>query len=450
LTAMLSIAPFVRFAYRGPELHVAIEAACGVIGALAAFLFCTRFLRSRRRSDLALAWSLGIFAFANLFLSAVPAAVAHGERSSFTTWAPIGARVLGTVAFAFAALDTARLARPRRALVLAAGIAAAAVTVVALVPLVAGSSLPAAVDASVSPETSTRPLVIGHPAVLAFQLLSLALFVVGAVGFARAAERTGDELLRWVAVGAVLAALARLNYFLFPSLYSDWVYTGDLFRFAFYAVLLVGAAREVADYWRAAAGAAVLDERRRLARDLHDGLAQELAFITARIAWLRHRSSFADELEAIENAAGRALGEARRAIAALTRPLDEPLGVVLAEVAEDVTERCGMQLELNIRAEPELAPEAREELLRIAREAIMNAARHSRASTVTVELSNAERLHLRVADDGVGFDLRALPPPSVNGGYGLVSMRERAVALGGELSIRSRPGAGTAVELVVP
>ena len=441
LTVALSVLPFARFAYNAPELHVALEMAAGVIGGLASALFLARFLRGGHRSDLVLAWALGLFAVANIFLAALPAALAEGPRSDVVTWSAISCRLLGAGAFALAAFDDKVLSTRRRPLTMAATLAGAALALAVLVPWLVGSWLPAAVDPLVSPEESGRPLLPGDPAVLALQLVALALFAGATVGFARQADRTGDELLRWIALGSVLAAAARLNYFLFPSLYSEWVYTGDLFRLAFYVSLLVGAGREVGQYWRDAAGAAVLEERRRIARDLHDGLAQELAFIAGQAARA--------QLEQLEAAAGRALGEARRAIAALTRPLDEPLAVVLADIAEEVAEREGLNLELDVGAEPDLAPGAREDLVRIAREAITNAARHGHASVVRVEVTNGDGFRLTIADDGIGFDPSAPPRTSASGGFGLVSMHERAQALGGELHIRSRPGWGTSVEVVV-
>jgi len=450
LTVALSVLPFVRFAYNAPELHVAIETGAGVIGALACSLFLARFLRGGQRSDLVLAWALGMFSVSNIFLAALPGALSDGPRSDVVTWSAISCRLLGAGAFALAAFDHRILAERRRPAALAAVAAGAALALGVLMPWLVGSWLPAAVDPLVSPEASDRPLLPGDPAVLALQIVALTLFAAAAVGFTRKADRTGDDLLRWIALGAVLAAAARLNYFLFPSLYSEWVYTGDFFRLAFYLTLLVGAAREIGDYWRGAADAAVLEERRRIARDLHDGLAQELAFIAGQTARLRGATGDAEQLGLIETATRRALGEARRAIAALTRPLDEPFALVLADVAEEVAEREGLDLELNVVAEPNLAPEVREELVRIAREAITNAARHARARTVRVEVMNGDGVCLRVADDGIGFDPSALPRPGASGGFGLVSMQERARALGGELRIRSQPGGGTSIEVVVP
>ena len=90
--------------------------------------------------------------------------------------------------------------------------------------------------------------------------------------------------------------------------------------------------------------------------------------------------------------------------------------------------------------------DAREALVRIACEAVSNAARHGQAQLVRVELQNGRHVRFRVVDDGVGFD-PSIPRP---GHFGLVSMRERAQAVGGSFRVRSAPGAGTEVEVVLP
>ncbi len=265
------------------------------------------------------------------------------------------------------------------------------------------------------------------------------------MGFARRAASDGDRFVGLVAAGTTLAAFGRLHYILFAPLQADWVYTGDLLRLLFYGVLFAAAAREIAEYWHTLAANAVLEERRRIARELHDGVAQELAFISRRGRRLADRTG-ADEARQITAAAERALGDSRRAIAALTRPLDQPLSEVLAEAVGAVAERHPVALDLELAQGVTVGGDAREALVRIACEAVSNAARHGQARVVRIELEQGEHVHFRILDDGIGFE----PAATHVGRFGLISMRERAEAVGGSLSVRSAPGSGTAVEVELP
>jgi signal transduction histidine kinase len=142
----------------------------------------------------------------------------------------------------------------------------------------------------------------------------------------------------------------------------------------------------------------------------------------------------------------RALDESRRAIAALTRPVDEPLEVALVQAAEEVAGRVGVQLRIEVGRGAQVSPDEREALIRIVREAITNAGRHGGAENVSVELSNGNGTLLRIVDDGSGFN----PRRTRVGGFGLVSMRERAEALGGRFKLSSNAGEGTRIEVRLP
>jgi signal transduction histidine kinase len=440
VTLAVALWPGLHFAYRLPALHVAIETAAGVIGMVAAYLAAGRFQRRRRLDDLVLAIALMVLAGTNLAFGTLPAALGQGA-TPFSTWEAVAGRLLGSLAFALAAFapPAHRLCSRRfvRAAV-AAPLALFAVAAIAIALL--ADVLPAGVETELTPESSGRPRLVGHPAVLAVQLIVMTLYAVAAAGFARRFARERDELTGWLAVAAILGAFARLNYFLYPSLYSEWVYTGDGFRLLFYVALLVAAGREMRAYWRAAAQAAVMEERRRIARDLHDGLAQELAFIGRNVRRLDRESPV---VERVERGAARALAESRRAIEALSEPIDRPLDAVLAEAARDVAAREGTQVALSLARDVTVGPAHAEALVRIASEAITNAARHGGAPLVRVQLEANGGVALRVADGGRGFD-PSRPRP---GGFGLVSMRERAEALGGRLDVSSSPGHGTVVEV---
>ena len=195
--------------------------------------------------------------------------------------------------------------------------------------------------------------------------------------------------------------------------------------------------------------AAVERERRRIARDIHDSLAQDLAFIAARVRALERDPTASVRLDHLAIAATRALEHSRTTISTLTRPLDEPLDAALARNATEVAARHGGHAKLRLQAGVVVPPATRESLVMILREAVANAMRHGRAGSVDVSLSQQSWLRLRVTDDGRGFDAaaRAARPDA---GFGLQSMEERAQALGGGLVVRSAPGAGTTIEVALP
>ena len=423
-----------RFALFRPSLNVAVETTAALAGLLAAYLVFFRFRRSCALDDLLLACGLAVLSFGNLVYGAAPAALDH-YPDRFTTWALATGQIVGSLLLALAAFAPAHVfERPWRASWLVCGAAVVALVGFGGLLNVLAHDIPVVSGAS------------GHDAALGVHLGRLVIFAAAVVGFVRCAERTGDELMTWFAFASTLGALAGLNYAFHPSLDSRLVYTGDAFRLLFYGALLAGTARELGRYWQEAERAAVLSERRRIARDLHDSIAQEISFIARRMRHVRSTGGDRRVADQIVRAAERALDESRRTIAALTRPLDEPLDVVLAQEVEDVAERSGTILALSLDPGVAVEPDVREALLRIAREAVVNAARHGDARLVEVELENGKGLLLRVADDGRGFDPERASQTS-NGGFGLVSMRERAHAIGADLRVESRPGDGTTVEV---
>jgi signal transduction histidine kinase len=227
---------------------------------------------------------------------------------------------------------------------------------------------------------------------------------------------------------------------LVPSLIVDL-----LLGLAACAVLVAGAVHALRRRHRRDVRAAVLDERRRIARELHDGVAQDLAFIAARARHMVHRGTDRAGLEDIGDAAARALDESRRAIAALRRADEVPFRERFDAAAVELEHREGARLRYRIPADFDPPSASGDALLGIVREAVTNAARHARASEVEIELSRNGDLHMRIRDNGDGFE-----PDDPRGGFGLAGMRERARALGGDLRLSSQPGAGTEIEVVLP
>jgi signal transduction histidine kinase len=428
------------------DLHVMLATAVALIGLLAAGLVLARFLRSCRLQDLALAAALVILTGTNLFLSAIPSA--FGEIDShFVAWAPFVGRIVGAFVFALSvAVPDTIVPQPRKAAwwTLIGGFA-----VVGLIAILTAWLSPGWADPmrdAIPPRGSDAVHITGDAIQIALLVVTFGLYVVAAIGFVSRTERSGDELFGWFALAAPFGAASALNYGLFPSLYPGWIYTADLFRLGFYMMLAVGAAREIAAWQKQLVEAAASGERRRIARDLHDGLAQELAFVVGQTRSLVEQTGEAGPFAHIAAAAERALDESRTAIAALSRNVDEPLDAALAQAAEDVAGRTGTHIRFDLEPGIRVAPDLREDLARIVREAVSNAARHGEAENVSVALSNTDVIRVRVVDDGKGFD----PGEPRRRGFGLTSMRERAETCGGVLNITSQPGGGTEIEVILP
>lgn len=197
----------------------------------------------------------------------------------------------------------------------------------------------------------------------------------------------------------------------------------------------------------------VVAERNRLARELHDAVAQKLFSLrlTARTASAlaeRDPARTVQELAQVERLAAEALAELRAVIFEL-RPADLADGLVASlRKHVEVLDRAH-ETEVRFSAdEAVVLPEEHEAVaFRITQEALYNALRHARASTVEVRLATADgQAVLEVADDGTGFDASDTEP---QGGLGLASMRARAHSIGGELTIDAVPGRGTTVRLEV-
>lgn len=441
VTAAILGTPYLLFAYHDPQLHLVLDSADTGVALLVAFLIWGRYRRSGRLQDLLLAGGLLLLAVAGLGMTLVLHLLGL-EDGRADVWVPVALRITGAVMVLAAAAAGARRVPDGWSRVLTALPWATVVVGLGLIYLLEGS-LPVALAAD-PPASAQRPVITGHPALLAAHAVTAACFAVASVLFAcKAAQRPGhqDELLRWLGPAFALAAFARVNYLLFPSLYSDWLYTGDLLRTGSYAVLLVGAAREISRYWSAQARAAVLEDRRRLARELHDGVVQELAYIRAET----HTAvGDPEDRERMVAACDRALDEARAAVDALGRSSDEPLGFVLHRAARQVADRYNASLEVDLDDSVHADEDQRHALIRITREAVSNAIRHGHAERVRLCLQRDEqRRQLLVHDEGTGFDPATVKRNTT--GYGLTSMEERAAALRGSVCIDSAPGQGTTV-----
>ena len=223
--------------------------------------------------------------------------------------------------------------------------------------------------------------------------------------------------------------------------------TGLLSLFASHAAIALTNAR----LHERARELSVLEERGRLARELHDAVSQRLFSIRAhaRAASALVSSDCeraASEIAAIAELGAQAHAELRAVIDGLAPPELDGLADSLRRYAALASRAHGVPVEVRASDTGELDPVVAAAAFRVAQEALHNALRHSGAPSVTVTLSRTpRRVTLTVADNGTGFD-----PELASDGLGLASMRERAASAGGILRVRSAPGAGTEIRLVVP
>jgi signal transduction histidine kinase len=204
----------------------------------------------------------------------------------------------------------------------------------------------------------------------------------------------------------------------------------------------------------AARDGAALEERHRLARELHDSVSQALYGIalgarTAKAQLTRDPQKVAEPLDYVLQLAEAGLTEMRALIFEL-RPEaleTEGLAVALRKQADAVRVRHKLNLETVIGDEPEVGLEVKQALLRIVQEALHNTVKHAKATRATLRLeTSASQLLLEIADDGLGFDSNA----RFDGHLGQRSMRERAESIGARFELQTAPGAGTRIRVQLP
>jgi signal transduction histidine kinase len=232
-------------------------------------------------------------------------------------------------------------------------------------------------------------------------------------------------------------------------------FTGRDSELATFFANQAAAAIENARLYEATREYAVVEERNRLARELHDSVTQSLFSVTllsqaARSLWDRDPPKARERLERAHDVAQGALAEMRALIFEI-RPMalqQEGLQSALKKHLAALQSRHGQAVELDVRGlERRLPPPVEEAAFRIIQESLNNVVKHARANAVCVALEYLpDRLRVRTTDDGVGFDPAGPRGPTL----GMSSMRERTEAVGGRLTVESRPGAGTRVLVELP
>src|SRR6266540_2209310 len=283
-----------------------------------------------------------------------------------------------------------------------------------------------------------------QPLLLIFTLaLQACLSLVALVGFGLRFRAYGDDLYRWLGLAATLALFAELHYVFTPAVSSSFVSQGDFLRLMSYGVLMAGV-------WRAFRfaefGRAVAEERARVAREIHDGLAQYLFTISAHASMLEAGTAPEGSVKQIREAAAAAQQEARFAILALSSASGNArFDAALRRYVDILTADGALEVELEVDPGLALAPDEQIEVFRIVQEGLANVRQHAGAHRAEVNIGRrgSERFVV-VRDEGVGFNGDTDPA-----GQGIKNLRQRAATIGGAFSLRSTPGQGTALEVTL-
>ena len=429
-TALFGASDSLKSVYELQDARLVFDTAVAVVAAFVCVLTCIRFLVEGRTLDLLLAGGFLSIAVGTVAFGLIPV-LEGGSLTSAAAWQYVGARLLGAGLIAIAPYTDGRLAARRRALV---GVGAGVLGLLATGAI--GMQMPGAAI------PTSGELVEGSYVRVAAVLLA-GLWLVALIGFWVRYRRYGRDLDSWMCLAATLAVFADLHLVLKPIVSSDFLLQGDFLRVLAYGILVVGVWRAIS---QAEFGKAVADERARVAREIHDGLAQYLFAISTQVSMLESGAPLGEVLPRLKQAATSAQQEARFAVLALSSAGGSArFDSALRRYVEVLTADGELDVEVDVDSSVRLAPDEQIEVFRIVQEGLGNARRHAGARRVEVSISQRTgRRVVIVSDDGVGFDEAAVPI-----GQGIANMRLRAEAIEGELTFRSRSGRGTAIEVVL-
>jgi signal transduction histidine kinase len=416
-----------------PELKLTLETVFALTAALVAVLSATRFSAEGRRFDFLLFAGFFLTALSLAAFTVAPSVGRYAGRST-ELWAGVVGAVLGWSLVALATFVHGHMTRSGDRIVKTM---VAAATLLCADWIVFHFLVDAVPELNVGGDQARLTTLTTARAALALVLL------VTVVGFTVRFRRSGDELEHWLALGGTLTLYATLDFMLLPAATPGSVTLGDYLQLLAYGVLLVGAWRAI----RAAEfGRAVAEERARLAREIHDGLAQYLFAVSTHATMLESGADPGATLPRLKEAAQAAQQEARYAFLALSSAAGRsPFDAALRRYVEFLTSDGELTVELHIDPKIDLRPDEQIEVFRIVQEGLANARKHAGASTALVEIgARSGSRFVAVRDNGDGFE-----PTDGGAGQGLANMRERAASIGGRLSLKSVPRGGTSVEVVL-
>jgi signal transduction histidine kinase len=421
--------PSLRSTSELPELRLVFDTSIVLAAALVAVLAGIRFTLEAQRRELLLLAGFAAAAAGGFAFSVLPTFDGSSVGPE-TAWAALAAGLAATSLIAAAPFARGRV-RSGAGLWTALFGVGFLLTGLWLACAALGDSLPSLSSGDV-------PMLFVWT-VAAQALLSL----IAVVGFGLRFRAVGEDLDRWLALAATLGLFAELHFMFTPTLSTGLVSQGDFLRLLSYGVLLAGVWRAIrfAEF-----GRAVAEERARVAREIHDGLAQYLFAISTHLQMLEQGAPSQKTLPRLKEAASAAQQEARFAVLALSSASgNAPFGAALRRYVEFLTADGALDVELEIDEAVELAADEQIEVFRIVQEGLANVRKHAKAGRAWVTIGDQEGSRLvRIRDDGAGFAAE-----TDGAGQGLRNMQSRSASIGGGFRVRSRPGLGTAVEVTL-
>jgi signal transduction histidine kinase len=424
----------LRHAWEAPALGLVLDTAITLAGGIVAVLAGIRFSVEGRRFDLVLSSGFFVAACATLLFEIVPVLDAP-LPARVEGWAAIFGALFAAGLIALAPWVRGTVVARQRALGSSVGVLLAVLVGLWLGLRALGSHLP---PLTAGPTQPDPPLLLAMCLSLQALLSLLAL-----IGFGLRYRNRGDDLDRWLASAATLSLFSALYRVFTPLLPSTAVSIGDFLRVIAFGVLLVGVWRAISS---AEFGRAVAEERARVAREIHDGLAQYLFALATHASMLENGEPTTEAITRIKELAVSAQQEARFAVLALSSAGGSaPFDAALRRYVEFLIADGALDVDVEIDQRVRLAPDEQIEVFRIVQEGLANVRKHADAQSAVVRIwtRDGQRL-VTVTDNGRGFEEQA-----GGAGQGLRNIRQRAASIAGAASVRSHPGRGTTVEIAL-
>src|SRR5436305_4242371 len=386
--------PALRTHWDLPELRLVLQTAMAGAGLLVAVLAAARYSVEGRRVDLFLASGFFVTALSSAVFAIGPR-FGGSEVRPAEAWASLIGMILGQALIALAPFSRGR--SKYREWSIANAVAAAGISLFVAWSLL--RALGQALPALTAQGGQTQPFYL--TGTLALQAL---VCLIAVVGWGARFVRKGDDLARWLALGFTLMLFAALHLVFQPLLASSYVSQSDFLRMLAYIVILVGAWRAIqfAEF-----GRAVAEERARVAREIHDGLAQYLFAVSTHASMLEQGAPLAETIPRLKQAALLAQQEARFAILALSSASGTaPFDAALRRYVDVLTADGGLEVDLEVDRSIRLAPDEQIEIFRIVQEGLANVRKHANATRAEVTIGQREfgDRYVTITDDGHGFE----------------------------------------------